>query len=208
MPKPKKVDKGDDESDEPVNSPGKGSSPSSADIMAAIQQLSEKVDHKFTLMSSSVSNLQEMMANVNTRVLETEQAVDDHEKCIHALELKCCSLAADKRLLAKMEDLECRSRRQNIHRPFINRIHHYQVKEFILRLARQCFPLEYNGSRVFIFPDFSPDIIKKWQASDAIKKKCKESANRYGFRFPTRFRITVGNTSGIFDLPNKAESFL
>ncbi|KAL7865989.1 hypothetical protein SRHO_G00112360 [Serrasalmus rhombeus] len=42
-------------------------------------------------------------------------------------------------------------------------------------IARLILPLEYNGGRVFIFPDFSPDIIKKRQALDAIKKKCKES---------------------------------
>ncbi|KAL7835526.1 hypothetical protein SRHO_G00278730 [Serrasalmus rhombeus] len=55
------------------------------------------------------------------------------------------------------------------------------MKELILRLARQRFPLEYNGGRVFISLDFFPDIIKKRQAFDAIKNKCKESGYSYWF---------------------------
>ena len=62
-------------------------------------------------------------------------------------------------------------------RAFVVRIHHYQVKERILSLARQT-TLEYNGKRVYIFLDLAEDILKQRHRFDSIKTRCKTK----GFR--------------------------
>ncbi|MGH0175359.1 UNVERIFIED_CONTAM: hypothetical protein FKN15_070408 [Acipenser sinensis] len=46
----------------------------------------------------------------------------------------------------------------------ILKVHRFQVKERIRRLARQQDKLTFRGSRVHIFPDFSMDIMK-WRAA-------------------------------------------
>lgn len=48
----------------------------------------------------------------------------------------------------------------NKSRPIIVKLYFFQTKEMILRLARQKGPLSYNGARVHIFPDYSPDVNK------------------------------------------------
>ncbi len=56
-------------------------------------------------------------------------------------------------------------------RAFIARIHHYQVKERILRLARSK-PLQHDGKTIRIFPDLAADVLKQRQKFDNIRKKC------------------------------------
>lgn len=93
-------------------------------------------------------------------------------------------------------------------RAFIVRVHHYQVKESILRLARSK-PLQYDGTTIHIFPDLATDVMKQRQKFDSIRKKCREHEVRCGFRFPSKFIVTVkGNETKVFDSPEMAESYL
>ncbi|ROJ36683.1 LINE-1 retrotransposable element ORF1 protein [Anabarilius grahami] len=63
--------------------------------------------------------------------------------------------------------------REGRSRAFIVRLHHYQVKEHILRLARSN-KLQYEGKEIHIFPDLAADVLKQRQKFDAIRKKCRE----------------------------------
>lgn len=93
-------------------------------------------------------------------------------------------------------------------RAFIARIHHYQVKERILRLARSK-PLQYDGKVIRIFPDLAADVLKQRQKFDNIRKKCWEHEVRCGFRFPSKLIVTVRDKeTKTFDSPEVAEAYL
>ncbi len=72
---------------------------------------------------------------------------------------------------------------------FIAQIHHYQVKERILRLARSKL-LQHDGKTICIFPDLAADVLKQRQKFDNIRKKRWAHEVRCGFRFPSKFIVT------------------
>ena len=63
-------------------------------------------------------------------------------------------------------------------RQIISRIHH------ILKLSSQKFPLQYKGTRLYIFPDLGPAVTKQRQRFDSIRAKCRAVKLRCGFRYP------------------------
>lgn len=71
-------------------------------------------------------------------------------------------------------------------RPFIVRQHYYQSRELIVRLAAKKGPLQYDGSKVFIFPDLCQDVVARRKEFDKARKRCREANLRYGFRHPAR----------------------
>ncbi len=80
-------------------------------------------------------------------------------------------------------------------RPLIVRLHHYQIKEHIIKLRSQHFLLEYMVSRVHIFPDLSKAVWKQRKSFDEVRQMCRAAKFMYGFLFPARCRITVDGVS-------------
>lgn len=75
-------------------------------------------------------------------------------------------------------------------RPLIVKLHHFQTKELILRLARQKGPLSFNGSRFHIFPDYSPDVNKRRSAFSESKKKLHAANIQFGLYYPATLQFT------------------
>lgn len=230
------------------------------DVLAAINLLGSRVDMRFTELNGVISDFKVALTEVNERVSSAEAAIESHERRLEELEKLHGALASQcKQQEAKLDDLEARSRRQNIRivgikektengrptefvsmllpkllgeenfklpievdrahrslapavdgksRAFIARIHHYQVKEQVLRLAREKAPLQYDGRPVYIFPDLTSATMKKRQAFQAIREKCRAKLIRCGFRHPARFVVTVNDNTGTFNTPAEAERFL
>lgn len=162
--------------------------PESTAILSAIQTMNNSMTDRFNSLEATLSQLQTALSDTTSRISDLESVKAEHESRISALEVSCQEiLAANKALRAKVDDLEGRSRRQNIkivglpenvesgrptefvekflpnllgaenfpegikvdraHRTgplpskggrpriLIARIHHYPVKEMILRLA-------------------------------------------------------------------------
>lgn len=85
------------------------------DLMSAISALKKTVDQRLCELSSALSNVSSALTDMTTRVEETEEAVQAHEGRIESLERLNAKMAAETVLMqAKLEDLESRSRRQNI----------------------------------------------------------------------------------------------
>jgi len=90
----------------------------------------------------------------------------------------------------------------------IARIHHFQIKEKILQLARQQFPLRYKGRPIHIFPDLPAEIMKQRQSFNDVRKRLRETGVRSGFIYPARLRVTHGTTDKVFSSPEEAEAFI
>lgn len=54
--------------------------------------------------------------------------------------------------------------------PFIVRLHYYQTRERIVKLAAQMGPIQHEGAKVFIFPDLSPDVVERRKEFDKVRK--------------------------------------
>lgn len=235
--------------------------PDSTDILSAIQTMNNSMNDRFNSLEATLSQLQTALSETTTRISDLESVKAEHESRISALEASCQEiLAANKALRAKVDDLEGRSRQQNIkivglpenvessrptefveklfptllgaenfpggikidraHRTgplpskggrpriLIARIHHYPVKETILRLARQHSPLKYDGVQISIFPDLTAEVLSQRRAFDGVKKKLKEAGIRFGMLFPARLIVTQGTNKKIFGSVSEAEVFV
>ena len=93
-------------------------------------------------------------------------------------------------------------------RPFIVKLHHFQTKELILRLARQKGPLSYNGSRFHIFPDYSPDINKRRAAFSESKKKLHAAKIQFALFYPATLQFTHNGRRMKFTDPTTALTYV
>lgn len=93
-------------------------------------------------------------------------------------------------------------------RPFIAKLHHFQVKEKILRLAREKETLNYNGKRIHIFPDFSAEVNKRRAAFSECKQKLHAAHVRFGLRYPATLHFSHGQTPFKFTNPAEALAYI
>lgn len=85
------------------------------DILAAITALKSTVDKRFDEVNATLSGLKSAFDEINVRLASTEEATHSHEKRIDELERRYANLASEAaQQRAKLDDLEARSRRQNI----------------------------------------------------------------------------------------------
>lgn len=160
----------------------------------------------------ATTNQETRLTNVEKQCVELmEECKKLRDKCNDIAELLPKLLGAEKSTKPIMIDRAhralCRPR-DDRPRAFVIRIHHYQTKELIMKLAREK-PLEYKGKRVHIFPDLTADVLKQRYHFSEIKKKCKNLGIKYGFRFPFTFIVTAkeGETK-TFDTPEDNEAYL
>lgn len=92
-------------------------------------------------------------------------------------------------------------------RPVIVKVHHFQVKQRILRLARERAPLIFRGHQVRIFPDFTVDVSKQRAAYTSIKQKLRAANVKYGLLFPARLQLTFNNERHVFHKPEAAGKY-
>uniref|UniRef100_A0A3B4ERM7 L1 transposable element RRM domain-containing protein n=1 Tax=Pundamilia nyererei TaxID=303518 RepID=A0A3B4ERM7_9CICH len=87
-------------------------------------------------------------------------------------------------------------------------IHSVQVREKILQLAREQFPLNYNGKAIHIFPDIPTEVVKQRQVFQGVRKRLMDAGARCSFYYPARLRVTHGSMVKVFSTPREAEEFL
>ncbi|KAG7258878.1 hypothetical protein CRUP_018565 [Coryphaenoides rupestris] len=92
-------------------------------------------------------------------------------------------------------------------RVMIAKIHSYRLKDQIMRLSQQKFPLSYKGKQIHIFPDLPAEIMKRRQLFEDARKKLRDAGLRTGFIYPARLRVTHGTDTSIFNTPEEAKRF-
>lgn len=217
-----------------------------------------------TKLSAQLSANREIIDQHHETIQHLEVSLSDTQTRLERLDLKVAALSSDNEALkAKMEDLENRSRRNNIRiiglpekvegsqpttfvdtllretfgseafptstiadrahrtamarknptdsrpRPFLVRIHHYQTRERILKLAREAGSLSFRGSEIHFFPDFSADVSKKRAAFVSVKSQLKNAGLPYRMLFPAKLQVTdKSGQKRIFLSPDEASLFL
>ncbi|KAK1893776.1 LINE-1 retrotransposable element ORF1 protein [Dissostichus eleginoides] len=94
-------------------------------------------------------------------------------------------------------------------RPFILRVHYFQEKERIQRLARQKGRPEFQGKQILIFPDYSANLSRRRAAFSEVKElQHKEEGVRYGLLYPAHLRISFNGQTKMFENPQAAKDFV
>ncbi len=94
-------------------------------------------------------------------------------------------------------------------RPLIVRVHHYQTKERILKLAREAGSLSFRRSDIHIYPDYSAKVSKKRAAYFTVKSQLRNAGPGYRMLFPAKLQVTDKNGQKlIFSSPDEVNSFL
>uniref|UniRef100_A0AAR2K2F4 L1 transposable element RRM domain-containing protein n=1 Tax=Pygocentrus nattereri TaxID=42514 RepID=A0AAR2K2F4_PYGNA len=220
-------------------------------------------------ISSRLSNMEQTLAAVRTELKDFKEAlsslgetVSAHDSRIDALETALKGLErANATMQLKIDDLEGRSRRNNIRiigipegtegtrptdfvagllpkllgeenfklpllvdrahrslrprpaegakpRPFIARIHLFQVKEKILQLRRSHGPLQFQGHKVLIFPDYTSSVMEKRKQFTEVLQELRNLKITHFLRYPARLHVEVDGHSRSFSELAEAKAFV
>ncbi|KAJ8383286.1 hypothetical protein AAFF_G00222220 [Aldrovandia affinis] len=93
--------------------------------------------------------------------------------------------------------------------PFIARMHHFQTKESILKLAREAGSLLFRGTEVHIYPDYSAEVSKKRAAYFTVKSQLRNAGFTYRMFFPAKLQVTDKHGQKLtFPSPGEVSTFL
>lgn len=92
-------------------------------------------------------------------------------------------------------------------RTIMAHIHHFQVKELILRLSRMQ-PMEYKGNKVLIFPDYTNEVMAQRRAFRDVMQALRNGGIKHHLRYPARLHVYWRNEDApvIFNDPAAAEA--
>lgn len=94
-------------------------------------------------------------------------------------------------------------------RVIVAKLHYYQDCIEVLRRAREAGTLQFKGSRIHIFPDYPPSVVRARAAFSEVKKLLRgRDGIRYGLRHPARLRITHNGTEKEFCDPAEALAYV
>lgn len=93
-------------------------------------------------------------------------------------------------------------------RPILVKFANDQDKEKILRLAKEKESLSFGGVPVFIYPDFSPQTVKKRREFDNVKKKLQVAEVKCSLVYPSTLKVLVDGKAKLFRSSKDAEAFL
>lgn len=219
------------------------------------------INDRFDKLDQTLQALQGSQKELLEKVESVEETVLDHESRISSLEEVMAALKDENSALKlKVDDLEGRSRRNNIKiigipeqeeggkptefvaalipqllgndnfkspvvvdrahrtsrplpkegakpRAIIARIHFYREKELILRLRRER-QLDFKGNKVFIFPDYTPDVMRQRREFAEALKMLREQQVEHSLLFPTKLRIKHKDQVKIFTTVGEAMTFI
>ena len=93
-------------------------------------------------------------------------------------------------------------------RPLLLKFLNFTDKAAALQKAREKGDIFYNGSRISLYPDFSPKLSKRRAEFTPIKRNLLRGRIKYALLYPARLRIMTTEGPQFFDTPGKAAQWL
>lgn len=84
----------------------------------------------------------------------------------------------------------------------------YQVKEEILRAAREKGQIMWQGARIMFFPDYSKQIMERRASFKQVKTDLKNRGVEYMLRFPATLEIKFNGARHRFTSAGEASEFV
>ncbi len=91
-------------------------------------------------------------------------------------------------------------------RPILIKLSNFQDKVKILRLAREKKELFFKGTRIYIYPDFSAELLKRRRSFDKVKRRLRELYLKYSLRYPCTLSVIVGGKPQLYTCHKTAEA--
>lgn len=92
-------------------------------------------------------------------------------------------------------------------RTIMARVHHFQDKEKILRLARQQ-PLKFGANRIFVFPDYTAEVMDQRRGFRDVMAILRERKIKHSLRFPARLHVHHNGLQKVFTSPGDAMTYI
>lgn len=89
----------------------------------------------------------------------------------------------------------------------IARVHYHQEKVLIICLGRPR-SLEYSGQRVFIFPDYTAEVLEQRRGFREVMQTLRELKAKHSLRFPAKLYIQHNGQPRVFTSPREAKTFV
>ena len=93
-------------------------------------------------------------------------------------------------------------------RPMLLKLLNYTDKMSMLQKAREMGDITYNGVRISIYPDFSPDLQKRRAEFIPIKKSLQKYRITYALLYQARLRVAALGRTIFFNDPTKVSNWL
>lgn len=86
-------------------------------------------------------------------------------------------------------------------RPIIARLLNFRDRDTALRLAREKGDLNWQGSKISMFPDFTEMVQEACRKYTGVKATLQNLGLKYGMLYPARLRVEINGRPRIFDSP-------
>ncbi|KAK7886143.1 hypothetical protein WMY93_025764 [Mugilogobius chulae] len=134
-------------------------------------------------MNGSITTLSEQVSLIEHRISANEDKNSFLQDKVDDLENRSCS--SNLRFLQIPERAEGRDTVDFIQRLIVLLL----VK--ILHLAREKGELLFEGTKVFIYPDYSATPLEKRRMFDPVKRQLREKNLQYSLRYPAVLRVNI-----------------
>lgn len=93
-------------------------------------------------------------------------------------------------------------------RALIARLHYCQDVSKVLKRAADVRGLSFDGQSIHIFPDFTPDVVKRRAEFKRAKELLRDQPGvRYGMVFPAKLRVTFDGKETVYTDAREAFKF-
>lgn len=93
-------------------------------------------------------------------------------------------------------------------RPLLTKFLNCKDKVTLLRKAREAGNIFFNGTRISLYPDFSPELQRRRAEFIQIKHTLQKFKLSYALLYPARLRVTALGSNQFFDSPTSVEKWL
>lgn len=78
----------------------------------------------------------------------------------------------------------------------------------VLSLAREKGAVQFNGTKISFYPDFSAEVQRRRSKFADVKKRLQRLQLKYVMLFPAKLRITAGDQNHFFENAQDAARWL
>lgn len=83
----------------------------------------------------------------------------------------------------------------------------FRDRDTALRMAREKGDTIWQGSKLALFPDFTPMVQEARRKYNGVKATLRNLGLRYGMLYPARLRVDADGQVRVFDTPAAAQTF-
>lgn len=92
-------------------------------------------------------------------------------------------------------------------RPIFARVLNYHDQDAILKQAHIKEPLQFNNTRILVFPNYTRSVQQRRQSFTAAKAKLRSLQLQYALLYPARLRVVYQSLTLFFETPEEVFSW-